>query len=48
VFLLSVAVAFLNSDLAKYLWILVFFANRAARRIYDWRHPAPLKAPTPQ
>jgi hypothetical protein len=22
------------------LWVLVFFANRAARYAYDWRHAA--------
>ena len=45
VFLLSIAVAFLSSDLAKYFWVLVFFANRAARRVYNWRHPAEAEAP---
>jgi uncharacterized membrane protein len=48
VFALSIAAAFLRPDFAKYLWILVFFANRTARRIYEWRHPAPMKVSSPQ
>jgi uncharacterized membrane protein len=40
VFLVSIGVAFLSSDLAKLFWVLVFFANRAARGVYDWCHPA--------
>jgi uncharacterized membrane protein len=48
VFLVSIAVAFVSSDLAKYLWVLVFFANRAARRVYDWRHPVVPRATSSQ
>jgi uncharacterized membrane protein len=39
VFLGSIGVAFANPRLAQYLWVLVFFANRAVRLAYDWRHP---------
>jgi uncharacterized membrane protein len=48
VFAVSIAVAFLSSDLAKYFWVLVFFANRAAHRVYDWRHPLVPKAQSSQ
>lgn len=48
VFLLSIAVAFLNAGLAKYCWVLVFLANRVARRIYEWRRPVSGRAAFPQ
>jgi uncharacterized membrane protein len=38
VFVVSIGVAFSSSSLAQYFWVLVFFANRAARYAYDWRH----------
>jgi hypothetical protein len=48
VFLVSIGVAFWSSDLAQYFWMLVFFANRAVRRIYSWRHPDEREAPASQ
>jgi uncharacterized membrane protein len=48
VFLVSIGVAFASSDLAQYVWVLVFFANRAVRRVYHWGHPADQEAPGSQ
>jgi uncharacterized membrane protein len=44
VFGVSIGVAFWNSTVAQYLWVLVFFANRALRKAYHWRHPAEVAA----
>ena len=45
VFVVSIGVAFSSSNLAQYFWVLVFFANRAARYAYDWRHAGDRAAP---
>jgi len=45
VFVVSIGVAFSSSNLAQYFWVLVFFANRAARYVYDWRHAGDRAAP---
>jgi uncharacterized membrane protein len=45
VFLGSIGVAFWNSTVAQYVWVLVFFANRAVRKAYQWRHPAGTEMP---
>lgn len=44
VFGVSIIVAFLSADLAKYFWVLVFLANRVAHQVYDSRHPVERKA----
>jgi len=44
VFLVSIGVALWRPGVAQYIWLLVFFANRAVRYIDRWRHQVEMAA----